>query len=529
MHTARTSAWGSGSWLAHPVTVVALGLLLVNDHLLKRAYPGWLTGKLSDVAWLVVAPPLFATLVGATAAVLRRPVRPAVLAAVAIAVVGGAFAVVKTTVGGAAAASAVLSVVAGPSVVLRDPTDLIALPALAVVWAVGHPRRQRASAPVRPRGDRGWSVWWPVVVPLAVLATAATSQADDPVGVTDVDVVAGTLVIVDDYSTYATDDGRTWRPYEPPDGEAPGDSQGSPDNPDEEVRCMPDDTRECFRPAPDWQLGVQRSTDGGRTFRTEWSITPQEVLRLEEELEGDTQVWTSAVAILPTEEGHRVYAANRGDGLAVRHEDGTWERLGFPHWREPKAPVPIPGPRTGFLPAWNFAVPWWLIGAVATTAVVLLGAGRPRGPVRRLAGGRWVLSIILVSTAVVVNVRTRAPFGQELEGLVFRGPLLPTVVVAFVVVALVAALWAAASERGGAAVMPALLAGAAVGLALGLLPTTLLAAVVAVAIVPAGVAIARSRIAAVRPARVVPAIELLVPSSPPSSEAGAPERHDRDG
>jgi len=34
--------------------LLALGILLVNDHYLKAAYPGWLTGKLSDFAGLFV-------------------------------------------------------------------------------------------------------------------------------------------------------------------------------------------------------------------------------------------------------------------------------------------------------------------------------------------------------------------------------------------------------------------------------------------------------------------------------------------
>ena len=41
--------------------VLALAVLLVNDALLKQAYPGFITGKLSDFAgFAVVALPLFA-------------------------------------------------------------------------------------------------------------------------------------------------------------------------------------------------------------------------------------------------------------------------------------------------------------------------------------------------------------------------------------------------------------------------------------------------------------------------------------
>ena len=46
--------------LASPGFVLALVVLVLNDHVLKQAYPGWVTGKLSDVAGLVVAPLLLA-------------------------------------------------------------------------------------------------------------------------------------------------------------------------------------------------------------------------------------------------------------------------------------------------------------------------------------------------------------------------------------------------------------------------------------------------------------------------------------
>ncbi len=51
------------SALTHPATVIALGILLVNDLLFKSLWPdAWVTGKLSDLAWMVFAPPLLAFL-----------------------------------------------------------------------------------------------------------------------------------------------------------------------------------------------------------------------------------------------------------------------------------------------------------------------------------------------------------------------------------------------------------------------------------------------------------------------------------
>ena len=65
-------------WVAHPLTVGATAVLLLNDHVFKQAWPGLVTGKLSDVAGLVVAPPVLGLLfgllrsarIGAAAAVL---------------------------------------------------------------------------------------------------------------------------------------------------------------------------------------------------------------------------------------------------------------------------------------------------------------------------------------------------------------------------------------------------------------------------------------------------------------------------
>ena len=51
--------------LTHPILLVAVALLLLNDHLLKQASPGWLTGKLSDVAGLLAFAWLWAALLPA--------------------------------------------------------------------------------------------------------------------------------------------------------------------------------------------------------------------------------------------------------------------------------------------------------------------------------------------------------------------------------------------------------------------------------------------------------------------------------
>lgn len=59
---ARRRALPLGEFL-HPAPLVALAVLIVNDHVLKGRGPGWLTGKLSDFAGVLFFP-LLLTAIG---------------------------------------------------------------------------------------------------------------------------------------------------------------------------------------------------------------------------------------------------------------------------------------------------------------------------------------------------------------------------------------------------------------------------------------------------------------------------------
>ncbi len=151
-------------WVAHPLTVGATTVLLLNDHLFKQAWPGFVTGKLSDVAGLVAAPPVLGLLLGLFLA-------DRIGAAAAVLLTGAGFAVVKLTTAGADVASAAWSVVNGPSVILADPSDLVALPVLGFAWWVWG---RVAAAPPLPDGLAS-RLRVMVAVPFAVLAITATS------------------------------------------------------------------------------------------------------------------------------------------------------------------------------------------------------------------------------------------------------------------------------------------------------------------------------------------------------------------
>ena len=49
--------------LLHPVTLCSIFLLVLNDHMLKELFPGFITGKLSDVAGMIFFPIVLAAFI----------------------------------------------------------------------------------------------------------------------------------------------------------------------------------------------------------------------------------------------------------------------------------------------------------------------------------------------------------------------------------------------------------------------------------------------------------------------------------
>lgn len=169
----RTGSWAAD--LVHPAPLAAVGVLALNDHLLKGSglLPGAVTGKLSDLAGLFFFPLLCAAVLRGLSRVARgRDIddRRSLAAAVSIATALG-FAAVKLV----PAANALVARTWG--VMVMDPTDLVALPVvgLAAAWML------RRSAPARDgaRTDLRRALDFAAVLAAAV-ASIATSKAPPP-------------------------------------------------------------------------------------------------------------------------------------------------------------------------------------------------------------------------------------------------------------------------------------------------------------------------------------------------------------
>ncbi|MEV5719732.1 hypothetical protein AB0L41_38095 [Amycolatopsis mediterranei] len=385
-------------WAAHPLTVGATAVLLLNDHLLKPVWPGLVTGKLSDVAGLIAAPPVLGLLLGLFLA--RRLAAP-----VAVVVTGAAFAFVKLTTAGAGVASAAWSVVNGPSVVLADPTDLVALPALGLSWWAW---RRVTAAPPLP-ADLVFRVRVIVAVPFAVLAITATSAAQDNTPAVESVKSEGAEVVIEaaggSYSSSSGVDG--WRfvsPVPPANWSTTG---PTPERQLQAQACVPDVAAHCYRvrgtadlddhgllPGGGRPPGVDESTDAGRTWHTAWEVPAarwQFIARQHPFPAGVVNLPKLSgveVAVRAVPGGHEVIVANGVEGLVVRGADGAWRR------------IPVVVPETG----------------LAIRPAPLTAFGRAIGDDVEYAGLLAVLALLIGTTLAAARVRTR--LGRGLTAVV---------------------------------------------------------------------------------------------------------------
>ncbi|MEH1167631.1 hypothetical protein V6V47_19820 [Micromonospora sp. CPCC 205539] len=421
------------AWLCSPITLLALVLLLVNDHLLKQAFPGPLTGKLSDIAGLLLTPPLVAVLL--TLLVPRLPARAAVVAG--LVAVGAGFTLVKSSGYAAELASSAWSASAGPSLVLADRTDLLVLPALALAWWTWTRARQ---GPLRYRLER--TVRLLVVLPPALVAVTATSAVYYPyaVGATLLDEQPAISIDygynprdwpgsrADGHWTVSTDGATTWRVAT--DGE-----QRRLSGSDTSYRqaCVAAEPRRCYRVVVG-HLRVEQSDDAGASWRVAWELSDGQREKLARQYSSpgdlDRHFASRELIVYPTANGgHGVLVANGRDGFVRRLPDGQWRRDGFPGeaaqgramlWEGP--PVSNDGGpgqrRTDVLLAVAVAL---TLGFLVTVVAAHLHVRRRGGSLGwGLAGG---LALLAVGVLLTKTWPRDDDFGTVLDVLIFVLPL----------------------------------------------------------------------------------------------------------
>ncbi len=175
-----------GALLRHPVYVCSLALLVLNDHVLKRAAagvggsaPGWITGKLSDLVGPIVAGGVLAFVVGAHS---RRARAWAFAAAAAF------VAAINVSPALAGAVESFTTWVGVPWQITVDPTDLLAL--LPLPWLLrpllragegSAPDAAGGASPLPAANRRSRRRWLEGgLLTAGALASAATSPPPEP-------------------------------------------------------------------------------------------------------------------------------------------------------------------------------------------------------------------------------------------------------------------------------------------------------------------------------------------------------------
>jgi len=339
--------------LGHPLTLACIGLLLVNDHILKGLYPSALTGKLSDFAGLFFFPYLLTTffclaglaisLAGKHLSGLAWPCKFTLgqVALSAYVSTGVLFSAFKVSPAFNAAANGLLSHVSGlPIWILLDPTDLIALLALAPSFAL-----LASAESTRPRPAIHRSL---AVLGLASLAVLATSPCPPAQPITHlVPTEKGLYALATAWEPVSnafisTNEGQSWE-YQDPETLPAGAlrSAAAPVQLPKTV-CVPALDLVCYRIAGEEKL--EASADGGQTWQVAWSVPASRRAYMARVASGygrllacgkDLDLRASDIVVLERGEDHIAVVALGNEGiLRGRYGLAEWSRLGV-GWAEP--------------------------------------------------------------------------------------------------------------------------------------------------------------------------------------------------
>ncbi len=311
----------------HPLTLLSIALLLLNDHMLKGALPSWLTGKLSDFAGLFFFPFLLC------AALSPLRLRPRQSAGIAFGITAIWFAAMKTMPAANHWTQWLAGVIVGKPVrLVLDPTDLIALVALVPAWWLW--LRLEQPPPAQLPGK-----WAYAALGLAALASVATAPCFSPSRVMRVIAFENSLFARLDYGgqvlEYAKseDGGQRWEQV--PVDEAPDEVAAQLAEPATlpVVVCDPAESQHCYRVNAEER--VEESNDGGANWQTAWEIPPgrrdymERWLRQPLNCRSDFPLEMGPYDIAFFKESGRsaVVVAMGYEGALVDGQSGQWERL----------------------------------------------------------------------------------------------------------------------------------------------------------------------------------------------------------
>jgi hypothetical protein len=331
MNSKNPALENSLACLQHPLTLLSIAILLLNDHVLKVVSPSWVTGKLSDFAGLFFFP--FIVAAGLSLVLSKFNLSRQRVGQIAFGLVAVWFVLLKTVpfVNSLTAQFASLFIGA-PARLILDPTDLIALVVLLPAWIIW---KYQKNSTISKRAY--------VSLSIGVVACLATSPVPPPfsdvVALTYRDGILYAKSSVAFYLVRSTDKGDTWEGvgYSNDDWKTIDTALGERKLPIHV--CDPAIQQTCYR--IDGTDKVLVSNDGGQSWQIAWE-TPPERLEFISHISRDI---TTYDLIIAAENGSRYLFVAMGNNGILRRQlpDGEWIRLGV----EKAQPAPFYAPTFG--------------------------------------------------------------------------------------------------------------------------------------------------------------------------------------
>ena len=243
--------------LSRPVSLLALVLLFLNDHVLRVLWPSWITGKLGDFAWLFFAPfALAAVLALLIPASVRKHEK--LVGLLAFGIVGFFFFLENSFPSANRFMIAVLEWLLPFRVqIVRDPTDLFALLSFVPSWLLWK-KEERQPAVSNAKGF--------ALISVAVCLTVANAPAP-PLGIECLLVKEEGVIAVSSYDEgfLSEDGGFSWEFIEDTNFYCEFHSNAEDA---ENLVADPDNVNRLFRMNRKQQ--IEMSENGGQT----WKIVP---------------------------------------------------------------------------------------------------------------------------------------------------------------------------------------------------------------------------------------------------------------
>ncbi len=261
----REQLWERGiRSLAHPITISAILLLLVNDHWLRWHHPSWWTGKIGDFVWLAFAP--FLVILALSYVAPRKTL--CYIGTISFISIGFVFILGNTIAGFHEAIVKIFHLLIGwKPLMYRDFTDLLMLPGLIVGWKVW--QKIKTLEPLKLRLFHKRTIGL-VMLSLGALGTMANGPSYDDYGVYCVvqqdnmlQAVTGSAYVDAWYAYQSKDGGLTWEGIErpTPKAERPCERETAPwkivDPANENIHFRIEDTP---------STSIERSRDAGKTW-----------------------------------------------------------------------------------------------------------------------------------------------------------------------------------------------------------------------------------------------------------------------